>query len=94
MGRRPLAIGVIGGGRPRSEGDVAAFHDQTRPSLRIDPGATHGINFGLRDPTGLGAPLSDVDPDFAVAREAQHLTERRHSLSADCFRNPRAEELG
>ena len=94
MGRRPLAIGVIGGGRPRSEGDVAAFHDQTRPSLRIDPGPTHGINFGLRDPTGLGAPLSDVDPDFAVAREAQHLTERRHSLSADCFGNSRAEELG
>src|SRR2546425_571159 len=91
---RPVTIGMIGGGRPRSEGDVAALHDQTRPSLRIDPGAAHGIDFGLRDPTGLGAPLSDVDPDFAVAREAQHLTERRHSLSADCFGNSPAEELG
>ena len=80
--------------QPGSEGDVAALHDQARPTLRIDPGAANGIDLSLRDPTGLGAALSDVDSYLVVPCEAQHLSQWRNALAADGFSNPGAEELG
>jgi len=55
------------------ERDVAAFHHQTRPALRIEPCALDGIDLGLRDPTGLGATLSNVDANVVVTGEVQDL---------------------
>src|SRR2546430_16175224 len=76
-----------------SEGDVASFHDQARPSLRIDPRSLDGIDLSLRDPTGLGATLSDMDPDVVAPGEVQALLERRHPLAADGLGNARADQV-
>lgn len=55
------------------EGDVAAFHHQASPALGVEPAAPDCVNVRLRDPTGLGTSLSDVDRDPVVTGKVEHL---------------------
>src|SRR5438094_1844779 len=87
---QPSSAGQV---RPGLERDVASFHDEPRPSFGVQPGTADSIDLSLRDPTGLGATLSDMDSDLVVACEIQHLREWRHAFAMYGTGNPGADQV-
>src|ERR1700694_558053 len=76
-----------------SERDVTSLDDQARPTFRIDPRSSYGINLSLRDPTGLSAALSDMDWDLILTSEVEDFRKGRHALSSYCLRNARSDQV-
>ena len=77
-----------------SEGDIAAFHHQVGPALRVDPRAFDLVYLSLRDPTGLGASLSNMNRYAVFLRVGQYLGERRHALASNRLRDSALDQVG